>query len=457
MATPRARLLLAGLAVSVVGDGAAKIALLLRVHDAGAGSSGLAVLLVLFVLPVVLLVGVAGALADRMDPRPVVVAAGALQLLASVALVWRTDLVSTGVSVIVLQTGFALGNSAWVVALPRVVGEEHVGALVSLHHALLALAAPLGAALGGVLAQHAGDRAPFVLNALTFVPLVLVGTMLPVRDDGTVPTAPRGLLRTLVPVEGVRALGEHPLLARIVWAVLPFIIALESVNAIEVFLVKDVLGGSSSQFGAAEAAAGVAAVVGALAAALLRTTRTRAMAILAVLGLISLCQVGQGLAPSLLVYVPLAASVGLLLGMVNALVLTLMVTATDIRARGSIVAFVGGTSRSCGIIALGVGGLLGSVLDPRTAYVLVGLVGLSIAAGAVLAVRGGLAPPAVATPPFAQAPSADLLGRADCGHVDEDGDGHRPRQRSRGGVASQRRPLPGQDRDHQRGHPAELP
>lgn len=394
LAGRRARLLLAGLALSVVGDGAAKIALLLRVHDAGAGSAGLAVMLALFVLPVVLLVGVAGALADRPDPRPVVVTAGIVQFGAAVALACRTDFVSTGLSVIVLQTGFALGNSAWVVALPRAVGEEHVGALVSLHHALLALAAPLGAGFGGLLVQHVGDPAPFVLNALTFVPLVLAASLLPVRGDGAVVAAPRGLLRTLVPVEGVRALGEQPLLATIVWAVLPFIVALESVNAIEVFLVRDVLGGSSSQFGASEAAAGVAAVVGALAAALARTTRTRAAAVLALLGVISLCQVGQGLAPNLIVYVPLAASVGLLLGAVNALTLTLMVTATDVRSRGSIVAFVGGASRSCGIVALGVGGLLGSVLEPRTAYVVVGLVGLAIAGSAVLTVRGRLSVPA---------------------------------------------------------------
>ena len=71
-----------------------------------------------------------------------------------------------------------------------------------------------------------------------------------------------------------------------------------------------------------------------------------------------------------------------------------MVTATDVRSRGSIVAFVGGASRSCGIVALGVGGLLGSVLEPRTAYVVVGLVGLAIAGSAVLTVRGRLSVPA---------------------------------------------------------------
>lgn len=156
----RAGLVLAALAVSVAGDGAAKVALLLRVHDAGAGSSGLALVLVLFALPVVLLVGVAGVLADRPDPRPVVVPAALVQAAAALLLVWRTDLGGTGVGVLVMQTGFALANSAWVVALPRLVPDEEVGALVSLQHAVVGIATPVGAAIGGLLVEHVGGRAP---------------------------------------------------------------------------------------------------------------------------------------------------------------------------------------------------------------------------------------------------------------------------------------------------------
>lgn len=444
----RARLLLAAFAFSVMGDGAAKVALLLRVHDSEVGSAGLAVVLGLFALPVVLLVGVAGALADRRDPRPVVLATGTLQILAAAVLAWRTDLVGTAAAVLVLQTGFALANSTWVVALPRIVGEEHVGALISVHHALIAAATPLGAGLGGLLVDHVGGRAPFVLNALTFAPLVLAGLLLPCRTDvNQTPPQPRGVLRTLMPIEGIRALQRHPLLAVLTWTVLPFVIALESVNAIEVFLVKDVLGGSSSQFGAAEAAAGIAAVLGALMAAAARTARARALAIVAALAVISVVQVGQGLAPNLVVFIPLAASVGLLLGVVNALIMTLMVTATDARSRGSVVAFVGGASRSCGILALAVGGALGTVVTPRAGFVIVGVVGLAIAVVASAVTWRRLHRPLPST----------LPDGADCGHVSDDGDGHCPRQRSGGSVAPQRCSLPRQDRDHRRGDPAELP
>lgn len=70
-----------------------------------------------------------------------------------------------------------------------------------------------------------------------------------------------------LPLDGVAALRRHPLLARLTAAVLPFIVTLESVNAVEVFLVRDVLGGSASRFGLSEAVA-TFVVVGAVGVAI---------------------------------------------------------------------------------------------------------------------------------------------------------------------------------------------
>mgnify|MGYP002712229895 CR=1 FL=1 len=425
--------MLTGLAVSVVGDGAARVAVLLRVHDEGGGPSGLALVLVLFALPLVLLAGVAGVLADRPDPRPVVVGAAAVQLTATVVLALTSGLAWTGGAAFVLQTGFALGNSVWVVALPRLVAEEDVGTLISLHHGLVALAAPTGAALGGVLVQHAGTAAPFVLDAATFVVLMGVGLALPAAVASATPPAAPGILRTLLPLDGIAALRRHPLLAVLAGAVLPFIVAIESVNAIEVFLVRDVLGGSSAFFGFSEGSAGVGVACGAVLAAAARSTRARARTVLWAIPAVSLAVIGQGLAPGTTVYLVLAVAVGLLLGGLNAVLITLMVTETEAATRGRVVAFVGVAARSCTMLALAVGGVLGTVLGPRESFVVVGVAGVLIG---VMALRAAVG--------------------ADFGHG-IDGDGHRPRQRPRGGLAPHRRPLPGQDRDHRRGDPVELP
>lgn len=380
------RVVLGGVAVSVAGDAAARVALLLRVAEGDGGPGGLAVVLVLFALPLVLLVGVAGRLADRPDPRRLLVGTALLQLVAALGLAWWDGLVATGLLVLVLQTGFALGNAAWVVALPRLVTDDETGTLVSLHHALLGIATPLGAAIGGLVVERLGDRVPFVLDALTFVPLAVAALLLPVGPRGTT-TEPPGLLRTLLPLDGLSALRRQPLMATLVVAVLPFIVALESVNAVEVFLVTDVLDGSADDLGLAEAVTGVGVVVGALAAGAVHGTRRRVVTLLAGLGAASLCQIGEGLVPTFVVYLALAGAVGLCLGVVNACVMSLMVTATEPSTRGSVVALVGGASRSCTLLALALGGLLGTLLGPRTTFVTVGVAGLAIAITAAVRVR----------------------------------------------------------------------
>lgn len=384
----RTRWVLCGLAVSVMGDGAARVAILLRVHAEGGGPSALAVVLVLFALPMVLLAGVAGALADQPDPRPVVLGAAALQLVAAVVLALTGGLVWTGGATFVLQTGFALANSMWMVALPRLVAEDDVGTLVSLHHALVALAAPMGAALGGVLVQHVGAATPFVLDAATFVVLMGAGLALPSSRRQVPLGGSPGILRVLLPLDGLTALRQHRLLAVLAAAVLPFIIAIEAVNAIEVFLVRDVLAGTSAFFGISEGTAGVAVACGALLASVARTTTARARTVLWALPAMSLVVVAQGLAHGTWVYLALAVATGFMLGGLNAVVMTLMVTATDQGTRGRVVAFVGGAARSCGMIALGVGGLLGTLLDPRASFVVLGTVGLVIGLVALWAARG---------------------------------------------------------------------
>lgn len=377
----RARAVVLAVAVSLVGDGAARVGLLLRVHDAGAGPGELAGVLALYALPLILLAGVAGRLADLPDVRPVLVGSAAVQVLAALFLAWRVDLGSTALGVGVLQTGFALANSAWVVALPRLVAPELAGSLVSVHHAALGIAAPVGAALGGVAFARHGAAAPFVLDAVSFLPLLGAALLVPRMGRPVIPAA-GGLWRAVLPLDGLSALRRHPLLAVLTAAVLPFIVALESVNAVEVYLAKDVLGASSEQFGISEAGAGLAAVVGALGASVMSTTERRARAVVSGLALLSLVQLAQGLAPTFVVYLVLAAAVGLVLGGINALVMTLMVTATDPATRGRVVALVGGASRSCTMLALALGGLLGTLLGPRGAFVAVGVVGLVIALAA---------------------------------------------------------------------------
>ncbi len=390
---PAVGVVLAASGVSVAGDAAAMVALLLRVHGTGAGPWAVSLLLLAFALPVVLTMGVAGALADRADARRVLVVTALVQAGAGAGLALVDGLAATVGLVLVLQTGFALGAPSWSAVVPRLVREGAAGRVVALQHALRGVAGPLGAGAGGVLVQWRGPSAALALDAATFLALAVAASALPraARTAGVsrpaVTGSGRGWTGTLLPRDGTSALRADPVLGVLVLALLPLVVTLESVNVVEVFLVRDVLGASAAQFGMAEAVHGGAAVVGAVLSAAATTRTARVRAVLAALGLIAAAQVGQGLAPGFLVFLGVGAGVGLLLGVVNALVMALLLDELDPGCRGSVVALVSGLSRGASALALALGGAVGTFAGPRAAYVVAGVAGLAVAGLAALAVH----------------------------------------------------------------------
>ncbi|MGL5928942.1 MAG: MFS transporter, partial [Dermatophilaceae bacterium] len=172
------------------------------------------------------------------------------------------------------------------------------------------------------------------------------------------------------------------------------------VNVVEVFLVRDVLGASPAQYGAADAVHGASAVAGALAAGTVTRRPTRVRLVLAALLGISAAQVAQGLAPTYPVYVGATAVSGALLGIVNALVFAVLLAEVERARHGSAVALVSGLSRTCSVLALLLGGTLASTAGPRVAYVVAGGAGLAVAVVAALVIhRSGSARSTGEVPP----------------------------------------------------------
>lgn len=391
MGAGRAGLVLLCLALSTAGDTAARVALVLGAHGDGGGAAGVATTLAVFALPTVLLVGVSGRLAGRPDVRPVLVLATSVQLCAAISLAHSDGWTATLVGVLALQGGHAAASATWLVSLPQLVPDDLGGAVMATHQALVGIAVPAGAAVGGLLVDRAGAAAPFVLDAVSFVPLLGACLLVP-RAARPAPDGRRpSLWSTVLPVEGLAALRRQRVLAAVIGCVLVFVVTLESVNAVEVFLVRDALGATSAQFGATEAAAGAGVVVGSAAASAIRETTARLRAVVTLLGVIAAAQLVQGLAPTIGAYLVLAALVGVLMGAMNTVVMTLLVTATEPTTRGLVVALVGGAARSCSTVALAVGGVLGTVASPRVAFVVVGAAGMGIGVVARVVVRRRMA------------------------------------------------------------------
>src|SRR6476661_9994024 len=153
------RLVMPARALSYVGDALALFALMLRIHDEGAGTGGMAVLLAAFSLPPVLLMGVAGHVSDRFDSRRVLLASTTVELLACAGLALVGGLAATVALVVLLQLGQAVSNPTWGALMPRIVGDEDMGRVSALQQGLLAGTGVVGATAGGLLVGAFGVSA----------------------------------------------------------------------------------------------------------------------------------------------------------------------------------------------------------------------------------------------------------------------------------------------------------
>jgi len=130
-------------------------------------------------LPVVLVGVAAGALADLLDRRRLLLAAQSLMLLAAGALAVLTALeVTTPWSLLALTFALGLGGAfnapAWQAIQPELVPAWEFRQAVTLGSAGINLGRAIGPAVGGVLIAAAGPWLVFALNAVSFAAVVVV-------------------------------------------------------------------------------------------------------------------------------------------------------------------------------------------------------------------------------------------------------------------------------------------
>jgi len=160
---------------------------------------------------------------------------------------------------------------------------------------------------------------------------------------------------------------------RLIWLIfgwmIPFIIVLEGVNVVEVFLIRDDLGGSATTYGLLEAFFGAGAVAGSWAAGRLSTDTARVRAVLVGLAGTALSVGFVGLSPTVAVLAVCLVLLGAFNGGASAAIGPLYVLRPAEVDRGKVLAAISGVSRAGSILALGLGGLVGSWIGPRVTFV----------------------------------------------------------------------------------------
>jgi MFS family permease len=130
-------------------------------------------------LPAFLLALPAGALADVMDRRMIVLASNIWMSVVTALLAALTIFggMSPGLLLgftFVLGLGSALGTPAWQAILPEIVPREQLPSAVALNSAGFNLARSIGPAIGGLAVAWLGTGSTFALNALSYLGVIYV-------------------------------------------------------------------------------------------------------------------------------------------------------------------------------------------------------------------------------------------------------------------------------------------
>ena len=222
--------------------------------------------------PVFILALLAGALADVVDRRRLLIVTQSWMLLASAALGILTLAGLTTAWLLLgltflLGLGAALNAPAWQAIIPELVVRRELPSALALNGIAINLARALGPALGGLIVAAAGPGPTFLLNAVSFLGVIVVLS----RWE----RPPR---QSLLPAEnlvgallaGLRYVRHAPDLHAVLLRSSAFIVCGSALPALLPVIVRFTLSGGPADYGLVLGCFGVGAVLGAISLPRLR-------------------------------------------------------------------------------------------------------------------------------------------------------------------------------------------
>jgi MFS family permease len=227
-------------------------------------------------LPIMLLSLPSGATADIWDRRLVMLIAQVLMLCVALALTitaymgqitpW-TLLALT----FLLGCGTALYGPAWQSSVGEQVQRPDLPSAVALNSLSFNIARTAGPAIGGLIVASAGPPAAFLINALSYVALIVV-LMLWRRPKPAPFLPPENMLMAMG--AGVRYARLSPEIRTVLIRGVVFGVLGSSVWALMPLIARDLIGGNAATYGVLLGAFGSGAVLGALSSTSLRKRYT---------------------------------------------------------------------------------------------------------------------------------------------------------------------------------------
>jgi MFS family permease len=379
--------------IATAGMGAVLISVMLHLqnlaaagHTAVAGPWLVAAYLFCSALPLVLLAPWAGRLADTRDSRTLATASSLVSAAAVAAMGLGMQYVDNYLPVLfamtfLLDTAQAVASPTWQALLPRIVGEERTPRALGTMQATIMIASMVGPAAGGLLSGWGGSGLVFAVASGCYLAMGAAAMLIRTRR-GT--AAERVGKETPALLDGLRLIRRDGLVWALVLGALFFITVGEATNVLEVFLARDELGATETQYGLLAASFGLGMASGAGLASRIKTPPVRLRALLVSMALTSAFLGVMSLVPNMEVLFVAYTAMGASCGMLNACFGAIAIMRIPESGRGQAMAIIGGLTRAVAIGALALGGLLGALLPIRMSFLVAGAGGV-LAALAVTA------------------------------------------------------------------------
>jgi MFS family permease len=225
-------------------------------------------------------------------------------------------------------------------------------------------------ALSGLLVGLYGARVPLLLDAGAYLLVTTVALAI----------ATRRAVAAAVPGEkrlGGLAIVRSDALLRPLFVLLALFVLLGSmVNVVDVFLIRETLGASTTWYGLAGAVMFAGMLGGALLGGRLRGVRSLARGFVGSTMLLAAGLAATGLVPSVGWILPAVAIVGLMNGVLNVTLSSLVLGRTRAEERGRVGALLSGVASGTQIVAFAMCGALATAFSPREIFVAAGVLGL---------------------------------------------------------------------------------
>ncbi|MBX3593850.1 MFS transporter [Sphingomonas sp.] len=232
----------------------------------GASAQLIALVSASVTLPIMLLALWAGAVADNLDRRKVMLAAQGFMLLVSLGLsicAWAgllTPWLLLGFTFLI-GCGVAVNGPAWQASVGEMVPRAVLPQAIAYNSMGFNIARSVGPAIGGAIVAAAGAAAAFAINAVSYLGLIVV--LARWRPDLPARILPRERLFTAM-VAGVRYVSMSPNILVVLLRAAAFGISASAIVALMPLVARDVIGGGPLTYGLLLGGFGVGAVGGAL-------------------------------------------------------------------------------------------------------------------------------------------------------------------------------------------------